>query len=96
MEQISESQNNFERPKVYPNPLHNRFTIEFPSKYQGNFATQIVDMIGRKYDIGKTKLKPGGSNMQIDISKLNLKAGVYFLQIHSDSGKTEVYKLIIE
>jgi len=96
MEQTDGSQNNFERPKVYPNPLHNRFTIEFPTKYQGNFTTQIVDMIGRKYEIAKTKLKAGGSNMQVDISKLNLKAGVYFLQIHSEAGKTEVFKLIIE
>jgi hypothetical protein len=96
MEQPNVSENNFERPKVYPNPLRNRFTIEFPSKYQGNFSTDIIDMVGRKYEIGKTKLKPGGSNMQIDISRFSLKPGVYFLQIHAETGKTEVFKLVIE
>jgi uncharacterized repeat protein (TIGR02543 family) len=87
---------NLAQSKVYPNPLHNKFTIEFPVNYRGNFTSEIVDIVGRKYEISKTKLKEGGSIIQVDISKLNLTPGVYLLRINSDAGKTEVHKLIVK
>jgi hypothetical protein len=87
--------NNFEKTKVYPNPLHNRFNIEFPSTYKGNFTIQIIDQLGKVYEVRQSKLKPGGTNMEVDISNLFLKAGIYSLRIQSDTRKTEVIKLII-
>ena len=97
LEEATGFQNNFEDPRLYPNPLHNKFTIEFPGKYQGIFAIQMVDLFGRKYNIGKVNLKTGGSLMDVDISTLSLKTGVYFLRIHSDeSAKADIIKVIIE
>ncbi|MEO6220852.1 MAG: Ig-like domain-containing protein [Ginsengibacter sp.] len=96
MAEANSLKNNFEIPKVYPNPFHNKFTIAFPSKYHGAYSIQIADISGRIYEIGNAILKPGGSNMEINISKLLLKKGVYFLRIHSSEGKTLVVKLISE
>jgi hypothetical protein len=97
VEEANGSQNSFETPQLYPNPVHNKFTIEFPSKYHGIFTIQIVDLFGRKYNIGKVNLKTGGALMDINISTLSLKAGVYFLRLHSDdSAKNDVMKVIIE
>jgi hypothetical protein len=96
MQETYGSENNFERPKLYPNPLHDRFIIEFPSRFQGNFTVQIIDLFGRTYKIAKTKLKPGGSIMHVDIAKLNLKPSVYLLKIFSGSYKTETLKLIVQ
>jgi hypothetical protein len=90
------SENNFEKPRVYPNPLSNRFAVQFPGKYQGKYDLQIIDLMGRKYEIGKTILKPGGSNFDIDISRFALNPGVYSLRIHSDTGKADVIKLIVQ
>jgi hypothetical protein len=96
LEEAHESQNNFEKPRLYPNPLKKRFSVEFPSKYEGNFVMQIVDMVGKKYEIGTVSLKPGGSVMQVDISKFNLQPGVYFFKIHSQDGKTDISKLMVQ
>lgn len=88
--------NTFDKPKVYPNPLHNNFTIEIPGKYKGKYTAQIVDVYGRIYKISEAILRPGGSTIKMDISKHFLKPGVYFLNIHSDVKKTDVIKLLVE
>ena len=92
---IFASENNFEKPKVYPNPLQKRFKLEFPGKYEGIFTLQIVDQFGKIYEIGKARIKSGGSNIEVDISKLFLRTGIYLLRIHSDTRKTEVIKLVV-
>jgi hypothetical protein len=84
-----------EKIKVHPNPVQKRFNIEFPANYQGDFSIQINDLHGITYDIGKTRLKGEGSTMEIDISKLSLRAGMYFLKVTSGDKKAEVLKLIV-
>ena len=88
--------NDFEKPKLFPNPLQKRFNLEFPGKYEGIFTLQIVDQLGKIYEIGKYRLKTGDSNMAVNISHLPLKPGIYSLRVHSDTRKTEVIKLIIQ
>lgn len=87
---------NISKPRIYPNPIANKnFNIQFPAKYKGAYAIQLVDMIGRKYDLGTTKLNGTGTDMKIDISGLSLKPGVYLLKINSNTAKADVIKLII-
>jgi hypothetical protein len=85
--------NNLQKIKASPNPIQKGFTIEFPKDYEGDFTIQIIDPSGRKYDIGKRRLKAGGSGIPIDISRFAFKSGIYFLKIQSDT-KTEVIKLL--
>ncbi len=87
---------NIQKPGISPNPVQKRFNIQFPNKYEGNFTIQIVDLIGRTYQLGKIELNPGGANMEIDISKLFLKGGIYFLKITSENRKADVLKLLVE
>ncbi len=84
------------KSKVYPNPLLKRFNIQFPATYKESFTIQIIDQLGKIYNIGKYRLKPGESNIKVDISHLLLAAGIYSLRIQSDTSKTEVIKLIIQ
>lgn len=83
-----------QRPRINPNPVQKKFTIQFPNSYEGEYALQIVDVSGRVYQVGKINLK-GGTNMAIDISKLSLKAGTYFLKIIPHNKKSEVFKLSV-
>ncbi|MEJ7681270.1 MAG: T9SS type A sorting domain-containing protein [Segetibacter sp.] len=92
-QEISTIADNFEKPKVNPNPIQERFGIEFPKNYAGDFTIQIIDPLGKKYEIGKRRLKAGGSYMSLDISNFSFKPGIYFLKIESDT-KTEVIKLV--
>ena len=85
----------FEKLKVHPNPVQKRFNIEFPKSYQGNFSIQITDLPGTTYDISKIHLDGEGSIVETDISKLHLKAGMYFLKVISENRKTDLIKLIV-
>jgi len=82
-----------EKSKVTPNPVQTRFNIEFPKKYEGDFTLQIVDPSGKTFDIGKRRVKAGGSNISVDISRFSFNPGIYFLKIQSDT-KTEIIKLV--
>ncbi len=82
-----------EKPRVNPNPIEKRFSIEFPKSYEGDFTIQIIDPLGKTFDLGKKRLTAGGSNMSADISKFSFKPGIYFLKIQSDT-KTEIIKLV--
>lgn len=84
----------FINTKVYPNPIHKNFNVEFPKGYKRNFTLQIVDPMGRTYNLDNIKLGEA-STIEIDISKLSLRKGVYFLRIYSDTRQTEIVKLMI-
>jgi hypothetical protein len=85
----------FEKLKVHPNPVQNRFNVEFPATYKGNYTIQLVDVLGVKYDLAKVNLNGGGSNTEIDISKLVLKTGIYFLKVTSEDKRSDVIKLFV-
>ena len=92
-QESSSVSNDLEKPKVNPNPIQERFDIEFPKSYEGDFTIQIIDPLGKTYEIGKRRLRAGGSHMSVNISSLSFKSGIYFLKIGSGS-RTEVIKLI--
>ena len=87
--------NSIEKPKVYPNPAHRKFNIQFPANYKGNMTLQIVDAVGKTFEAGRYQLKQGGTNINVNISNLSLKPGVYFVKISTDI-KTELIKLIVQ
>jgi hypothetical protein len=94
---VNNTENNFQKPKVYPNPVEKVFNIEFPVTYEGNFLLQITDPVGKMYEIGKVRLSSTESRtFKVDISNLFLRSGIYFLRTYSDTRKTEVIKLIVQ
>ena len=96
LEETKSGLNDFEKVKIYPNPVKSKFNIEFPVVYKGNVSIQISDLNGRTYDIGKSRLRIGGSKMNVNLSNLNLKPGIYFLKIYNDERSTEVIKLLLD
>jgi N-acetylneuraminic acid mutarotase len=80
--------------KVYPNPVYKRFNVQFPKDYKGIYSIQMIDIAGRTYNMGKSRLQAGAYNQEIDISNLSLKPGNYLLRI-SNTTQTDVIKLII-
>jgi len=75
--------------------VHKTFNIQLPHYYQGNVTLQIADAVGKTFEIGKYQLKPGGTNIDVNVSNLSLRPGTYFLKINSQT-KTEVMKLIVQ
>ncbi len=94
-EDMSTSGKNLQKPLIYPNPSHNNFNIKFPDNYTGNFSLQIADQTGRIYNIGNRIIQAGGSSINVDVSNLSLRSGIYFLRIISNTRSEEI-KLLIQ
>lgn len=92
---LSSVESNSGKVKAYPNPLQKKFKMEFSARYAGDCHLQIIDALGRTYEMGKMTLPAGGSIMEADISKLSLKPGFYYLRILSANTKPEIIKLVV-
>ena len=93
---IVSADDNLKKLSVYPNPVRNALNIQFPTDYKGNFNLQILDATGKTYEIGKVRLQTGGSNTQVNLSRLSLKPGLYYLRVVSDVRPVEAIKLIVQ
>jgi hypothetical protein len=79
---------------VFPNPVSESATIQFSLDKNSAVTIDLFDLQGRKVQsIVEGNYKVG--DHQLMLQKKNLTAGVYFLQLKSDSGMT-TQKLIIE
>lgn len=94
-ENTSDYRNSLKKASIYPNPLQKRFNIKFPVNYHGNLSLQIIDQIGRICNMGKYLIQSGGSDINVDISKLLLRPGIYFLKIALPT-RNEEMKIIIQ
>ena len=88
-------QENLKKPVIYPNPVKKQFTIKLPVGYDRDVNFTIADQTGRIYNLGKIRIQPGESNINIDISNYSLSPGVYFLKINSGI-KSDDLKLIVQ
>ena len=86
----------FLKARLYPNPVNNKIHVAFPHTYKGNFNLQVMDILGRTYDLGKYNINKDGYEIDVNISKLSLKSGQYFIRILSDTQSTQTIKLIVQ
>ncbi len=75
--------------KAYPNPIERKLQLEFlqPS---GNYAIEFYDNLGRL--MRQTSFNSESNFNEIDFS--NDSVGAYVMKIVSDSGKTQIVKLL--
>lgn len=82
--------------QVYPNPVHKTFKVSFPANVDGNYNMQLIDIAGRIYELGKYQIKPGGSNIDINVPGNVIRSGVYFLKAYGNKGRTLTTKFVLE
>jgi hypothetical protein len=75
---------------IYPNPNNGSFTLSNLNTRE-EYKLEIKDVLGRT--VYADVVKSNSSNANI---KLNQAAGVYWLQITSKQGGTEVHKVVVE
>jgi N-acetylneuraminic acid mutarotase len=85
-----------QRLRVYPNPVKDKFQVTLPASYQGTVMLQLVDVLGHVHQLANTKVRAGGTVLNVDISPLQLKQGVYFLKVIGENREPEMTKLVIE
>lgn len=77
--------------RLYPNPVHDQFTISLNNDQTGRMLVQIVDGVGSvkaTYNFSKTS-----DLVQENISAAGLSAGIYFVRIQVGN-KLEVKKIV--
>ena len=79
-----------DRVKVYPNPVSDILTIEFPSDQMELNHLILRDIAGRQV-LYENISGSAGSNVKIDVSGLN--SGIYFLQMQTSGGQQVVKKV---
>ncbi len=80
-----------ESVNIYPNPANQEFVIELPQALSVDANVTLVDQMGRTLDGG---LIPAGRTNK-SVGTYDLAAGVYIVQIKSDSGDIVRKKVVI-
>jgi hypothetical protein len=81
--------------KVFPNPITNTFTVEFPLSENANLSIAIVDMTGRILKELYNGAGSAGDNV-FSFDKSNLSPGVYTLTIRANSKTIRNEKIVVE
>lgn len=71
---------------IYPNPATNYLTVETP--FTGNLQLKVINNLGQLV----LKQNQDSSKGSLDVS--NLSRGLYFLNIHSETGENQTIKFI--
>lgn len=80
--------------QVYPNPFTDHITIQTGNLQQGTVAITIVDMLGKVCHERTVAMAEEESEIYIDLSKENLKPGIYILQVVSEKTGKKLIKII--
>ena len=78
---------------VYPNPAHDRITVEFNATASGNYSLNIMDMTGRLISTTANTSSEGLNSQVIDVS--NLAKGMYLLELRVNDS-SEKLRIVVE
>ncbi|MBE7177544.1 MAG: fibronectin type III domain-containing protein [Mucilaginibacter polytrichastri] len=82
--------------KAYPNPFTSRITVSLPEAFRAakNVRVDLTDQGGRILNSGK--VNKGETSYTLDVQRLNLMPGAYFLRVSAEGQKTQSFKMIRE
>lgn len=76
---------------IYPNPMTNEVTITFNNDNNQNYTIYLLDNLGSKIQFYNSII-----DGKLTISKGDLAAGIYFVQVYNESSIMITKKLIIQ
>jgi hypothetical protein len=79
---------------IYPNPVEDQISIYYNGKFDKNTSLFIYDQYGKSSNVSSTLIDDQSSVLNINISDLQLKSGIYFLKITSENKEGKVIKLL--
>jgi len=82
--------------KVYPNPSHGSFNVEFPELNSGSLHLEIIDQLGNiRYETSLFSNELNQKSILFDTNKVSLSTGVYFLKLSSGNNLIGTQKIVI-
>ncbi len=99
VETIIENQNlpiKFELYQNYPNPFNPSTEIKFSLQQNSHVKLEIFNILGQKVaKLIDKEMTAGSHNYQLTIDNYQLSSGVYFYQMQTSSGFTDIKKMIL-
>ena len=81
------------RVSYYPNPLEQSLTVNLRAYPLGEVFITLTDMTGRSVYTEKRQISNSSETLELDITQLDLKQGIYVMQIASPTVGVRQYKL---
>jgi hypothetical protein len=75
--------------KAYPNPVHDRLTIETGNAWTSGVDVYVFDVFGKMHDV---RTISGGDDL-IEINMTGLKAGIYIIKLQGEFS-TEIIRIV--
>lgn len=66
---------------IYPNPVDNQFTLEVYVAENKNVEVELISLSGQSISLGQISLQRGLSSRRMDVSKPEVKNGIYFVKV---------------
>ncbi|KAA6439009.1 DNRLRE domain-containing protein [Dyadobacter flavalbus] len=89
---FSEMEN--QKSGIYPNPVRKQFILRLSKRHEGAVSLQLINKLGRTYDIAPAEQTKKSDQTEVDISGHTLNPGIYLLKVRSATA-TEHLKLLI-
>lgn len=79
---------------VYPNPVKDRIMVNISSRHSADLRLQLFNVLGNCFQVEtENGITPGGK-VDLDISNLALRSGLYLLKVHSEK-HSEVLRVLV-
>jgi hypothetical protein len=79
---------------IYPNPVEDHLSISYSGKFDDKTSLIIYDQYGKSSNVSSMLINERSTMLDINISELQLKSGIYFLKISSENEEGKMIKLI--
>lgn len=80
--------------KVYPNPAHGQFNVNFTASASEKIVLRVLDQTGRVVKESNVMATEGENVQQLDVTELS--AGMYLVTLESERSGLSKYPLIIQ
>ncbi len=85
---IVDNDENFRVSAVYPNPVEDNVSIQYHGSFDSGTTIILFDQFGKATRIESSMISKNPSVLSIDISSLQLRAGIYYVKVQAaQSGK---------
>jgi len=79
---------------VFPNPAHDRITVDFVSTKGEKCILVIEDILGKRmYD---ASVDATGDRQSLEIDLHGLATGIYMISLHKENGERQIRTIVIE
>lgn len=91
---MEEEMNTISEVNLYPNPATENVSLEYNATISGNHSISLVDVTGKLIYTENFSAQKGNNLKQINLN--GVEAGVYFITIADENGRTNHIRLIKE